>query len=52
MENGGARHHHGHKKLHRFRPVTARKVRLVIEQARTNPTIKQFGLYRARFSIN
>ena len=37
----------GHKKLDRFEPVTACKVRLVIEKSRACPTIREFGLYMA-----
>ena len=37
----------GYKRLLRFDPVTARKVRLTIEQSRTCPTLAEFGLYRA-----
>jgi alpha-L-fucosidase len=37
----------GYKRLLRFEPVTARKIRLTIEQSRTCPTIAEFGLYRA-----
>jgi len=35
----------GHKKLDRFSPVTARRVRLVVDKARACPTIQSFGLY-------
>ncbi len=35
----------GHKKLERFKPVTSKKVRLVIDKARACPTIAGFGLY-------
>jgi len=37
----------GAKRLLRFPPVTTAKVRLMIEQSRTNPTLSAFGLYRA-----
>jgi alpha-L-fucosidase len=36
----------GHKKLDRFGPVTAQKVRLVIDDARACTTIQSFHLYR------
>ncbi len=35
----------GYKRLDRFEPVTARRVRLVIEKARACPAIGSFGLY-------
>lgn len=35
----------GHKRLERFQPVTASKVRLVIRKALACPTIRAFGLY-------
>lgn len=35
----------GYQKLDRFTPVTAQKVRLVIEQSRACPVIHGFGLY-------
>ena len=35
----------GHKKLDRFPPVTAQRVRLVIDKALACPTIATFGLY-------
>ncbi|HEX2973162.1 MAG TPA: polysaccharide lyase family protein, partial [Tepidisphaeraceae bacterium] len=38
----------GHKKLDRFEPVTAQRVRLVVEKALACPTISAFGLYFAR----
>jgi alpha-L-fucosidase len=37
----------GYKRLLRFEPVTARKVRLTIGQSRTRPALAEFGLYRA-----
>jgi len=37
----------GHKRLERFEPVTAQRVRLVIEQAKACPVIASFGLYHA-----
>jgi alpha-L-fucosidase len=37
----------GYKRLLRFPPVTASRVRLVIDASRTNPTIASFGLYKA-----
>ena len=37
----------GAKRLLRFPPVTTAKVRLMIEQSRTSPTLSAFGLYRA-----
>lgn len=37
----------GHKKLDRFAPVTARRVRLVIDKALACPAIKAVGLYEA-----
>ncbi|MBM3295104.1 MAG: alpha-L-fucosidase, partial [Candidatus Aminicenantes bacterium] len=37
----------GYKRLLRFPPVTARKVRLVIRRSRSNPTLSAFGLYLA-----
>ena len=36
----------GYKRLLRFEPVTAKKVRLVIEQSRSNPTLSNFGLFK------
>jgi len=36
----------GYKRLLRFPPVTAGKVRLNIESSRLNPTIAEFGLYK------
>ncbi len=35
----------GHKKLDRFAPVTAQRVRLVIDKALACPTIATFGIY-------
>ena len=37
----------GYKRLLRFPAVTGEKVRLVIDQARTSPTLSSFGLYKA-----
>ncbi len=37
----------GYKRLLRFAPVTARKVRLTIERSRACPALAAFGLYRA-----
>jgi len=37
----------GYKRLLRFPSVTATKVRLVVEESRTNPTLSSFGLYKA-----
>lgn len=37
----------GYKRLLRLeKPVTAKKIRLVIEESRLNPTIAEFGLYK------
>lgn len=36
----------GYKRLLRFDPVTAQKVRLTIKKSRLNPTLKTFGLYK------
>lgn len=36
----------GYKRLLRFEPIKTNKVKLVIEQSRTFPTLKYFGLYR------
>ncbi|MGE5611426.1 MAG: alpha-L-fucosidase [Bacillota bacterium] len=38
----------GHKKLDRFEPVTAQRVRLVVDKSLACPTISAFGLYNAR----
>jgi alpha-L-fucosidase len=38
----------GHKKLDRFEPVTAQRVRLVVDKSLACPTISTFGLYNAR----
>jgi alpha-L-fucosidase len=35
----------GHKQLRRFLPVTARRVRLVIDKASAPPAIAEFGLH-------
>jgi len=40
----------GHKKLDRFEPVTARRVRLFIDRARACPTIAGFSLYAPAMS--
>ncbi|MCX6567419.1 MAG: alpha-L-fucosidase [Candidatus Aminicenantes bacterium] len=37
----------GFKRILRFPPVSARKVRLVVEKSRTNPMLSSFGLYRS-----
>lgn len=37
----------GYKRLLRFSTVTTDRVRLVIEQSRTSPTLAQFGLFKA-----
>ncbi|MBM3311631.1 MAG: alpha-L-fucosidase [Candidatus Aminicenantes bacterium] len=37
----------GYKRLLRFPPVIARKIRLVIRESRLNPTLAVFGLYLA-----
>ncbi|WP_432711128.1 alpha-L-fucosidase [Pedobacter sp.] len=36
----------GYKRLLRFEPVKATRVRLRIEQSRLNPTLSEFGLYK------
>ncbi|MBG6234770.1 alpha-L-fucosidase [Pedobacter sp. CAN_A7] len=36
----------GYKRLIRFEPVKAAKVRIRIEQSRLNPTLSEFGLYK------
>ncbi|WP_243409357.1 alpha-L-fucosidase [Pontibacter virosus] len=36
----------GYKRLLRFDPVTASKVRLLIESSRLNPTLSEIGLYK------
>src|SRR5690606_5406586 len=36
----------GYKRLLRFEPVNASRVRLRIEQSRLNPTLSEFGLYK------
>ncbi len=36
----------GYKRLLRFDPVTANKVRLRIESSRLSPTLAEFGLYK------
>ncbi|MGK9368848.1 alpha-L-fucosidase [Melioribacter sp. Ez-97] len=35
----------GYKRLFKFDPVTTSRVRIIIEQCRTNPTLSSFGLY-------
>ena len=37
----------GYKRLLRFPSVTASKIRLVIDESRTSPTLSTFGLYKA-----
>jgi alpha-L-fucosidase len=37
----------GHKRLERFKPVTAQRVRLVIAKAKACPLVSSFGLYNA-----
>lgn len=37
----------GYKRLLRFAEVTAEKVKIVIEECRTNPTLSSFGLFSA-----
>ena len=37
----------GYKRLLRFPKVTAQKIRVVIEQSRTNPTLSSFGLFES-----
>ncbi len=37
----------GYKRLLRFPAVTGEKVRLVIDESRTSPTLSSFGLYKA-----
>ncbi len=37
----------GYKRLFRFDPVTTNKVKISIDQCRTNPTLSSFGLYMA-----
>ena len=36
----------GYKRLLRFQPVKAKRIKLVIEQSRSNPTLANFGLYK------
>ncbi|MNI91914.1 hypothetical protein D3C73_1496380 [compost metagenome] len=36
----------GYKRLIKFEPITAKKVRLRIEQSRLNPTISELGLFK------
>lgn len=40
----------GYKRLLRFPDVTAGKIKIVIDQCRTNPTLSSFGLYRSPLS--
>jgi alpha-L-fucosidase len=40
----------GYKRLLRFDPVTAKRVRLIIESSRLNPTISEIGLYKAELN--
>lgn len=35
----------GHKRLLRFKPISAHQIRLKIESSRLNPTIAEFGIY-------
>ena len=42
----------GYKRLLRFPAVTTDKVKIVIDQCRTNPTLSSFGLYMAPPEIN
>ncbi len=42
----------GYKRLLRFPVVTTNKVRIVIDQCRTNPTLSSFGLYMAPPKVN
>ncbi|MGB8317628.1 MAG: alpha-L-fucosidase, partial [Ignavibacteriaceae bacterium] len=42
----------GYKRLLRFPAVTTNKVKIVIDQCRTNPTLSSFGLYMAPPEIN
>ena len=37
----------GYKRLVRFKPVTAKMFRLIIESSRLNPTISELGLYKS-----
>jgi alpha-L-fucosidase len=39
----------GYKRLLRFPAVTASRVKLVIEQSRTSPTLSAFGLFKAPY---
>lgn len=36
----------GYKRLIKFKPITASKIRLRIEESRLNPTISEFGIYK------
>jgi alpha-L-fucosidase len=38
----------GYKRLLRFDPVTARRIKIDIESSRLNPTIAEVGVYMAR----
>ncbi|MBU0474630.1 MAG: alpha-L-fucosidase [Bacteroidetes bacterium] len=42
----------GYKRLLRFNEIKAKKIRLVIEQSRLNPTINNIGLYKLKISNN
>jgi alpha-L-fucosidase len=42
----------GYKRLLRFPAVRAAKVRLVIEESRTNPTLAEFGLFKSSSEEN
>lgn len=42
----------GYKRLLRFPEITTNKIRIVIDECRTNPTLSSFGLYKAPPEIN
>ena len=42
----------GYKRLIKFKPISASKVRLNIEQSRLNPTISEFGLFKQSGNID
>lgn len=42
----------GHKKLDRFPPARAQRVRVLIDEARACPTISEFGLYRSDLAVS
>ncbi len=42
----------GYKRLFKFNPVTTSRIRIIIEQSRTNPTLSNFGLYLSPPSIS